>query len=741
MKNTFALIMALLLAQAACALSVQVTVYNTNCFTGMGYAVAMASGGQPPYTYTWSTGASGPESDALPSGQYSVSVTDNAGGIGSVNFQVYTASTPDLVGNIFFPPLEPCQDQCNGGFRLYLMNVPQGYTINTTPQMTVQAYIPPVQEQVVSMTMYEFVGACPGQQVQLQVTNGCGAPALTSVTIPAALPDPTVAFTQIVGSCASSNNGFVAGTAISAGQGQLSLWNMQAVDGLGAAIPTTPMSIASFGVPFQLTGLHPGEWTLRFTSQENIGSVQSPCVVEFPFTITDLGSDCGAVAGRVYADAIVNCVQNGGEPNLPGMVVVAQPGNHHTLTNAVGEYNMTLPHGTYTITSSSANYAENCGSATTPFTLGSAQPNAVRNIGLTGLLGLDMRLSVASGAARPGFPLSMNVRFNNESAVLAGNGTVSLTFDPILSYVSASPAPASVNGNTLTWNSASIGALQERLFNISFQVPPDVGLLGTVLSSTATGNVSNPETNLANNTYTHLVMVTGAYDPNDKTALTSSRESNEIYFITGDDWIDYTIRFQNTGTDTAFNVFITDTLPATLDPSTFQRGAASHSNSVSLTGQGVLRWNFLNIQLPDSNVNEPRSHGFVSFRIRPKQPVLPGTIIENIANIYFDFNPPVITEPSVLVATIGTSATNGDAAHFSVHPNPTEGQCVVRFANGTGLQGHLWVRSMDGRVMADASMIAGPEITLDMRHLASGTYLLEFQGSNPFRSTLRLVKF
>ena len=51
--------------------------------------------------------------------------------------------------------------------------------------------------------------------------------------------------------------------------------------------------------------------------------------------------------------------------------------------------------------------------------------------------------------------------------------------------------------------------------------------------------------------------------------------------------------------------------------------------------------------------NEAASHGFVSSGSSLcRSP--PGTVIENIANIYFDFNDPVITEPSVLVAEFST---------------------------------------------------------------------------------------
>src|SRR5690606_8518432 len=103
------------------------------------------------------------------------------------------------------------------------------------------------------------------------------------------------------------------------------------------------------------------------------------------------------------------------------------------------------------------------------------------------------------------------------------------------------------------------------------------------------------------------------------------------------EWIDYTIRFQNTGTDTAFNVLITDTLPAYLDPGSFVVGAASHNFTWELRDAGTLKFSFPDILLPDSNANEAASHGFVSFRIKPREPVLPGTMIENFANIYFDF--------------------------------------------------------------------------------------------------------
>jgi hypothetical protein len=52
---------------------------------------------------------------------------------------------------------------------------------------------------------------------------------------------------------------------------------------------------------------------------------------------------------------------------------------------------------------------------------------------------------------------------------------------------------------------------------------------------------------------------------------------------------------------------------------------------------------FFPISLPDSNVNEPASHGFFSFEINQKPDLPDGVTLNNTANIIFDFNPPIVT--------------------------------------------------------------------------------------------------
>lgn len=136
-------------------------------------------------------------------------------------------------------------------------------------------------------------------------------------------------------------------------------------------------------------------------------------------------------------------------------------------------------------------------------------------------------------------------------------------------------------------------------------------------------------------------LVTGSYDPNDKTGFPLGANSTNDILPNQD--IEYLIRFQNTGTDTAFTVVIRDTLPTDLDIFSVETRVASHDFNFRMYGSRVLEWTFNHIMLPDSNINESASHGFVTFKVRQNDNLPLGTVIANNAAIYFDYNSPIIT--------------------------------------------------------------------------------------------------
>lgn len=135
--------------------------------------------------------------------------------------------------------------------------------------------------------------------------------------------------------------------------------------------------------------------------------------------------------------------------------------------------------------------------------------------------------------------------------------------------------------------------------------------------------------------------VIGAYDPNDKQGF--PRGYGPEHFIEENTDLEYLVRFQNTGTDTAFNVFVLDTLSEHLDINTLRPGPSSHDYVLNILANNVLEFRFDNIMLPDSNVNEAASNGYFTFKIAQQIDLPIGTVINNSAAIYFDFNEPIIT--------------------------------------------------------------------------------------------------
>jgi uncharacterized repeat protein (TIGR01451 family) len=166
--------------------------------------------------------------------------------------------------------------------------------------------------------------------------------------------------------------------------------------------------------------------------------------------------------------------------------------------------------------------------------------------------------------------------------------------------------------------------------------------MGDILSTNAdvfSYNNANTQTN--HNGFGYRPIVVCSYDPNDK-SVTPAGEQNEHYTLINEELF-YTIRFQNTGNDTAFNIVVRDTLSANLNQNTFRPITSSHLMQTFRNSNGVVEFRFDNILLPDSTTNEPASHGFVQYAVKPQSGLSNATAINNTADIYFDANPPIVT--------------------------------------------------------------------------------------------------
>jgi uncharacterized repeat protein (TIGR01451 family) len=194
---------------------------------------------------------------------------------------------------------------------------------------------------------------------------------------------------------------------------------------------------------------------------------------------------------------------------------------------------------------------------------------------------------------------------------------------------------------------------------------------------------------------TACTQITASLDPNDKTGIPLG--ITETHFIAPNGQIDYVIRFQNTGNDTAFTVVVRDTLDQDLDILSVRPGASSHDYYFRMYGPRILEWTFNNILLPDSTTNETGSHGYLSFSVNQEENLPDNTEINNTADIYFDYNAPVITN------------TTDHIIHRDIlHPSWTVQQNIIAYDcseynyNGISyIQSGTYVQVKDGLNGAD----------------------------------------
>jgi uncharacterized repeat protein (TIGR01451 family) len=338
--------------------------------------------------------------------------------------------------------------------------------------------------------------------------------------------------------------------------------------------------------------------------------------------------------GYVFYDNNNNGIKDSGEP-LKKNIKLSLSNSRFTFTNNNGFYETGADSlGSYNLAISTTSYFDIMPTLVN-YNFISYDTLVIKDFALqanTIIDELTLHITPINWAARPGFSFPYLISYENTGTTTLSPNIVFDYDETRLNYNTSSVAGVVDNTSTLTYSTGSLQPGQSGSFIGYFNLK-STAVIGDSLKSNATMNAGTYEI-----TDINTVPIRGSFDPNDKQAtpqLSPSQVANGKY-------IDYTIRFQNTGTDTAFNIVISDTLSEDLQWNTLQMITSSH-NCKATVKDNIVFFEFLNILLPDSNVNEAKSHGFVSFRIKPQTTVTYNTTITNKAAIYFDYNAPVIT--------------------------------------------------------------------------------------------------
>ena len=229
-------------------------------------------------------------------------------------------------------------------------------------------------------------------------------------------------------------------------------------------------------------------------------------------------------------------------------------------------------------------------------------------------------------------------------------------------------------------------------------------------------------------------VVTGSYDPNDKIGYPLGVTTEN--YIMPNQQIQYVIRFQNTGTDTAFTVIIRDTLDTNLDIFSVVPGASSHEYEFKMYGPRILEWTFNNILLPDSNHHESESHGFVSFTVNQNNSLSNNTIIYNSADIYFDYNLPIKTNQTkhtvndMIQTVLFVSQTPSKSMNqISIFPNPASEKIHVICTENINTSVQISIYSINGKEL-NRIVSRNNENEINVSCLEQGIYFLKILGNN-----------
>lgn len=419
----------------------------------------------------------------------------------------------------------------------------------------------------------------------------------------------------------------------------------------------------------------------------------------------------------------------------PGIGVYSITGSnsYQTFTNANGQYTFpNLQDGTHVVTVVAPDLQYNLTpSAHTVVFPGSSTIQSDFCMGVSNVVN-DVSVSlVPVTQSRPGFQATYAIIYKNHGNV-PSNGTINFVFQGQLMTIAGTQPVMNQLGNLLSFAYTNLMPMQTRTIYVYATIaPPPTVNGGDQLILVATIAPNGNDANGNNNSAVLTETVVNSFDPNDILV-------REGAFITlpqaQSEYLHYTIRFQNIGTADAINVRIENTLDANLDWSTFQPVAASHAYRV-LRLNNEVEFYYDNINLPGSN-DEPNSHGFITYRIKPKTGIALGDVMQNSAAIYFDFNQPILT--NTVTTTVGTLGIPDVAKDiFALYPNPANSYVTVKMHDAAAAE--ITITDVTGKTVLKTSLDAA-ESNIDIAALHSGMYFITLSAEGKSSTKKLIVK-
>ena len=401
----------------------------------------------------------------------------------------------------------------------------------------------------------------------------------------------------------------------------------------------------------------------------------------FDFWIMKVKDEVNSITGKLFLDQNSNAVRDAGEPFTNHQLVKELNTGNIAFSGTDGFYKLAVwDPGNYSVTSPALNYYTSVPANHNVSFSGIQEIDSLNDFALQPVGSVnDLCISITPmGPFRAGMNANYTMSYTNYGNTIL-SPTVIFFPDSDIVFLSATVTASSVTSDSVVWNLPALNPFETG--NILVTVKVNTGTpIGTLISPFVRIEPIAGDANPGCNVDSWEIFSTGSYDPN---LILVSDEVLTTDQLISPPYLDYIIYFQNTGNDTAFNVRVLNPVDTNkVNLPTFEFISSSHPVTISYRPwEHNFEFSFSNILLPDSNVNEPGSHGFIRYRIKPRSTLVQGDSIMSTAYIYFDFNAPVQTNTAVTHIVLPSASNDlGNPFHgFLIYPNPSTDKFEITY--------------------------------------------------------------
>jgi uncharacterized repeat protein (TIGR01451 family) len=349
-------------------------------------------------------------------------------------------------------------------------------------------------------------------------------------------------------------------------------------------------------------------------------------------------------------------------------------------------------------------------------------------------IGVDL---IPTSNPRAGAAYQNTIQFSNLGFQTIPSGTITFVGNAVATISNVSPTGSVANANGFTFNFTNLMPFETRTIIVSMSVPtiPTVSL-GQILSNFVSVSPPTGDVIASNNNSSICQEIIAAYDPNDKVESHGSKIVFSSFLP--NEYLFYTIRFENEGNASAINIRVNDVLDSKIDENSVIVVGASHNYVLDRVANN-LNFKFNNIQLPVSILNTTTGKGYITFKAKLKPGYSVGNIIPNTANIYFDNNPAITTNTfnTEFVSLLSTSSF--DPSNFLIYPNPANSYFQIELNNSNEKLKNVEIIDVLGKIIKNVDQPNTNQQTINVSDLSKGIYFVKILLENNLIKTKKLI--